>query len=373
MKAIMKPNTWVGVIAFLVFIHFFHGVAFSGAIIIDHTCTNINQVPEYWINKAKSDFKMSYGHTSHGSQIVAGMNLLKGSAGSLYWFDHNGTDGGLSLHDYEPSGDLGNPDRTTWAERTRTMLDESSNDRNFVMWSWCGQVSSASEADINTYLTLMNQLELDYPNVTFVYMTGHLDGRGEEGNLHLRNNQIRNYCTTNGKILFDFADIESYNPDGNYFLDRGANDQCGYDGGNWADEWCAINPGECESCSCAHSRCLNCQQKGKAFWWMMARAAGWDGENVSTLYVTINGNCGVKTSCHSTIQAAIEEADTGSAILIADGTYDEAITLSSDKSLTLQGGWDTTFENQTGTTTLRNAPKAPLGSLTLQELKIQPE
>ena len=45
-------------------------------------------------------------------------------------------------------------------------------------------------------------------------MTGHLDGGGTAGNLNVRNNQIRNYCIANDKILFDFADIESYKPNG---------------------------------------------------------------------------------------------------------------------------------------------------------------
>jgi len=76
-------------------------------------------------------------------------------------------------------------------------------------------------------------------------MTGHLDGTGEDGNLHQRNNQIRNYCLANNKVLFDFADTESYDPDGNYFLDRGANDGCYYSGGNWADKWCGANQGKC--------------------------------------------------------------------------------------------------------------------------------
>ena len=144
------------------------------------------------------------------------------------------------------------------------------------MWSWCGQVSWASDSDIaDSYLALMDRLEADYPEVTFIYMTGHLDGSGEGGNLHIRNNQIREYCRANNKILFDFADLESYDPDGNYYLDQGTDDECNYDGGNWADQWCANNPGSCDSCSCAHSRCLNCQRKGKAFWYMLARLAGW--------------------------------------------------------------------------------------------------
>ncbi len=254
---------------------FIHAVCFAEPIIIGHTCTEISQIPQSWINKAKNDFRISYGHTSHGSQIVTGMSLLRGATGSLYWYDHDGTDGGLSLHDGEPAGDLGNPNRTEWAARTRTLLNASGCDRNMIMWSWCGQVDGTEE-EINTYLTLINDLETDYPNVTFIYMTGHLNRTGEAGNVNIRNNQIRSYCIANDKILFDFADIESYDPDGNYFLDRGATDSCNYDGGgNWADEWCAAHPGECASCSCAHSRCLNCQLKGKAFWWMMARLAGW--------------------------------------------------------------------------------------------------
>ena len=60
----------------------------------------------------------------------------------------------------------------------------------------------------------MTALENEYWGVKFVYMTSHLDGCGANGNLNLRNNQIRQYCQTNNKILYDFADIESYDPDG---------------------------------------------------------------------------------------------------------------------------------------------------------------
>ena len=113
----------------------------------------------------------------------------------------------------------------------------------------------------------MQQLESDYPNVLFVYMTGHLDGSGPSGNLYQRNNQIRSFVADNDRVLFDFADIESYDPAGNYHPD-------GNDGCSWCTAWCASN--SCPPCgSCAHSHCFNCYQKGKAFWWMMARVAGW--------------------------------------------------------------------------------------------------
>ena len=92
----------------------------------------------------------------------------------------------------------------------------------------------------------------------------------------------------------------------------------------------------------------------------------------SARYVNSDGYCGGKIPCHRTIQAAIEVASTGEAILIANGTYDEDITLNANKSLTLRGGWDSTFTNQTSNTTFIKAPKAPLGSLTLQMLTIKP-
>lgn len=255
----------------------------SGPIIIDRTCTDLSQVPDYWIEQAKTLLRVSYGHTSHGSQPITGMTVLESNTPSgLYDFNTNGavTPGVLSVADTTPEGDLGNPDRATWAARTRTYLAGAGSDRNVVVWSWCGQVSTATAADIETYLNLMNGLEQDYPNVTFVYMTGHLDGTGVEGNLNLRNEQIRQYCRDNDKILFDFADLESYDPDGAEFVSKYANDYCNYSCGsgicNWADEWCAGHSGDplCAACSCAHSQPLNCNLKARAFWWMMARIAG---------------------------------------------------------------------------------------------------
>ncbi len=255
-------------------------VVAQDAIIANHGLHDITNVPACWVDKAKQDFKLSYGHTSHGSQIISGMDVLDTGPNSQYHWNHDGTDGGMSLWDRTPNGDLGHNGSLAWYYATRDMLDQPDCDRNVVMWSWCGGASDNTEEGINIYLTHMDQIETDYPDVTCIYMTGHLDGSGEEGNLNIRNNQIREYCNANGKILFDFADIESYNPDGDYFLDLYANDNCDYNGGNWAAEWCDENPGNdmCDYCSCAHSQSLNCNMKGRTFWWMMARMAGWDGE-----------------------------------------------------------------------------------------------
>jgi hypothetical protein len=257
----------------------------SRSLIIDHNSTSLNTVPSVWIAMAKQNLHIAYGHTSHGSQLIDGMTGLVNFKGAAYSWNNGGSGGALDLNDYAMSGDLGAPDRSTWAALTRSYL-AANTDVNVIIWAWCGEVSSATEADITTYLNLMTALENDYKNVKFVYMTGHLDGTGLTGNLHLRNEQIRNYCKTNNKILYDFADIESYNPDGIYFGDKKPNDACDYyknaDGtsvGNWAKEWqnTHIVGTDWFSCSSAHSQPLNANLKSYAAWWLWARLAGWDG------------------------------------------------------------------------------------------------
>ncbi len=270
----------------------FAGIA-QEAVIIDHNCTDYTQIPDSWIQAVKNSLRIGYGHTSHGSQLVTGMQALEDTLGGVYSSDISGwgLEEGVFFNDYWAPGDLGHNGDLTWRDETINMLGLPGNDRNVVMWSWCGGCSDNTQQGINTYLNAMNQLEQSYPNITFIYMTGHLDGSGASGNLNIRNQQIRDYCIANGKVLFDFADIESYDPDAlvNY-MPLLCTDNCDYDSNgdgyqdsNWAQDWIDANPGtqlaliagNCDSC--AHSMRLNCVLKGAAAWWMFARIAGWEG------------------------------------------------------------------------------------------------
>jgi hypothetical protein len=262
----------------------------NGAIIVDHryaTLSTLQAIPESYLLNAQDDLHVYYNHTSHGSQLTDGMssliefmNGLSSGQGAKFTYNSSG-ESDMQLWD-SYSTDLGNSD---WDNITRTFIENNSG-VNVIMWSWCGQVSWMSETEISGYLSKMSALETEFPGIKFIYMTGHTDGTGETGNLHLRNEQIREYCRENEKILFDYADIESYDPDGNYYMDKDCNDNCDYDtdgngslDGNWAIEWQDTHTENVHwyQCGAAHSQPLNSNMKAYAAWYLFARLAGYQG------------------------------------------------------------------------------------------------
>jgi hypothetical protein len=279
----------------------------ADATVVDHRCTDITQIPQAAIEQAKANLHIAYGHTSHGSQLTTGMTgLIEFANGGglglslptdIFAWNNGGIDGALDLEEGDGYGsgwmdhDCGY--YPNWVNETREYLnDPSHSDVNVIIWSWCGQASGYTEQEmIERYLAPMTQLEQDYPDVTFVYMTGHADGSGESGNLHLRNQQIREYCIANDKVLYDFYDIELYDPDGNYYGDKRVNDACEYDSdgngsrdANWASEWQNAHDEGVDwySCGAAHTQPLNANRKAYAAWWLWARLGGWTGCEADT-------------------------------------------------------------------------------------------
>ena len=280
-------------------------LAFSDqSLIIDHTCTDITQIPESAIEQAKSNLHIAYGHTSHGSQLTTGMSGLVGFANNgglglslttgIFAWNNGGTGEALDLHDYAMAGDCGYYPQ--WVNNTQNYLGApdpltgrgtTNPDVNVIIWSWCGQVSGKYAAGTldSEYLTPMSQLETDYPGVTFVYMTGHVD-HWDDANNKAANQMIRDYCTNNDKVLYDFADIESYDPDEAFY--EFPSDNCDYyesvSGpklGNWAIEWQDSHTEDVDwyNCVSAHSQPLNANRKAYATWWLWARLAGWTPSN----------------------------------------------------------------------------------------------
>jgi len=199
------------------------GAIGEAAIIADHNSVReFDQIPDYWLGKAR-EMTVHYGHTSHGSQIIAGLNYFRDYVDSVkYHARIRSRSEGVGL----PAGEdaLRMWEQGSWPydywstpegmNATRDTLN--SGLFNVSGWAWCGEVSGCAphlncvdDQFIYDYFNAMNQLEQEYPGVKFFYMTGHAVEQGAVGNndidLLRRNGIIRDYARDNNKILFDFV------------------------------------------------------------------------------------------------------------------------------------------------------------------------
>ncbi|MCD4848340.1 MAG: hypothetical protein K8R76_09125 [Candidatus Aegiribacteria sp.] len=241
---------------------------------IDHSCSVLPEIPLEWIDSVQSGSKLHYAHTSHGGQLTVGLLRIETadstysvSIGSRFLPDENNA---LCIFDGQESETYITPDLFWESEEgmnlTRSVLNNNT-DINVCMWCWCCQMDSYGEAEVQAYLDSMTVLESDFPNVTFVYMTGNAQATGAEGyNRYLRNQQIRQYCQNNNRILYDFADLDCwYNSAGQW-----EQHTYSYNGNDIPSEHPQFYGNES-----GHTTYESCEQKGRSVWWLLAMIEGW--------------------------------------------------------------------------------------------------
>ncbi|MBN1356513.1 hypothetical protein JXA40_09670 [bacterium] len=249
----------------------------GSAPIADHTCTDLNQIPQNWIDTVKNTVKLHYAHTSHGSQLTIGLqrietqnhtydieigySSLPAETGALCIFDGQEHETYITPELYwkTPEG----------RQYTRDVLDHNPA-INISGWAWCCQLDGYSSADTDDYLCQMSVLETEYPGVRFVYFTGNAQATGTDGYNRWRNNEkIRTYCRDHDRILFDFADLDAW------WFNEDTHD---WEQATYQYEGYAVpfeHP-EFHGSEGGHTTYESCEQKGRALWWLLAAAAGWN-------------------------------------------------------------------------------------------------
>ena len=257
----------------------FSTIAFSQAILIDHNCTDISKIPSSEIDSVQENMKWHYAHTSHGQQLICGLIALEDEQPE-YAFEVDTShlpvsEGELCIYDGQENGLVYVNPQHYWStptgiQYTHDVLNHNPS-INVSGFMWCIELETYTAAQVQDYLATMTSLESDFPEVDFVYFTGNAQTDGSLGyNRHLRNEEIRQYCAANDKILYDFADLDCwYNGEMNYYIYQGDTvpiEHPAYNGNYWTE--------------CGHANATSREMKANAAWWLMARLNGWSEDGI---------------------------------------------------------------------------------------------
>lgn len=235
--------------------------AHADGIVIDHSCVDEKDstIPQEFLDKARS-LDVIFGHQSVGGNILEGLADLQESDGERYaceaptdpkptWFEKHGGFGQFEVGENE------NP--TSKIDDFQSRMKEAGYGKyvNVAMFKFCfvdiveGGESKPKEV-FEAYREAMESLEKAFPKVRFVWWTVPL-ATEDNAARNAYNKLVREWCKKKGKTLFDLADIESNG--GDALLDEYSED------GGHLNETGRV-------------------RVARAWWWLMARLAGWDGK-----------------------------------------------------------------------------------------------
>lgn len=273
----------------------FSGLIFSQGIIVDHTSTDVSAIPNNIIDSIKQNIKFHWCGQSHSHQITAGLDSLESDFPNL-----NATIGLVELP--EPNGSLCVMEGLNWGEyapqcsgywvyiaphlywsgpkaygNVKQTLFNCQSTINISAFEWCGELENNTSEYVQSYLDSISVYEQMYPEVTFIYTTGHAQSSGINGYTRHQNNKIiRQYCIDNNKVLYDFGDLDCWsNGEFSYYL---------YEG-----DTIPIQHSDYDGEIIHHTTEESCKIKAKAIWYLMARLSGWEREINIDLKVNLEG------------------------------------------------------------------------------------
>lgn len=250
-------------------------ISVAQGIVIDHTSVKLTEISPLWINAVQNSIQSHYAHTSHGEQLLYGLEFIGAEKNSFkYTVEFSGLpvdSESYCIYDGQRYETYVSPELYWESEEglnmTREVLDDNP-ELDTSMWAWCTQCDWYGEGEVNGYLEAITQLEDEYPAVTFIYFTGNAQATGYDGyNRFMRNNQIREYCIENNKILYDFGDIDSW------WYNSGSSRWEQYTYNYSGIEVPAEHP-RYQLDEYGHTSVENCWNKGVAWWWMISVIAG---------------------------------------------------------------------------------------------------
>ena len=271
-------------------------------VIADHTVAFedvLRSIPEAYIHAARNELHIAYQHTSHGTQVARGMfGLPDYKDGDEVLFaitDNDPQADKLDFRDnamgsYAEAGkdasDLSR-DETAFIQATRNYLDDPDHAKiNVVMWSWCNIAGHDVEGN---YLPGMQSLINEYPEVSFIFMTGHANKDDNVGAGKPKNQAdlIIDYCRENNFYCLDYYGIDTHDMDGNYWEDAG-DDGNSSAGGNFYADWQESHrvgagyyenrssPGGSVAYGAHNTQHITANRKAYAMWYILASIAGWE-------------------------------------------------------------------------------------------------
>jgi hypothetical protein len=192
----------------------------SGAIVIDHHRVNAGELPQAELDVARQSV-FYFNHASIGKNILDGVRDLQSQNGTRYSINIQYSSGtGTGINEYQ-AGSNGRP--LTKINGFASNVKDG-HDAAFMKFCVADIPCVNGDTAMGTvwvqYRDMMVAQQSQHPNAKLVWWTipiiasNHSRAHCNQ-ELAWFNNQVRQYVEDNNLVLFDLADIESHDPNGN--------------------------------------------------------------------------------------------------------------------------------------------------------------